>query len=93
MEGTEDIVRYVVGTLLTAVIGGIGWLVKRYFDKRDEDKAEMKKDIAAAKADIKKTRRQFKRVVGMIIGCQHPDCPTKAALKQYWDNEDTDDND
>lgn len=87
---SDNTTMYIVSTVLTATIAGIGWLVKRYFAKRDEDKAAMKQDIANLQADLKKTKRNVKKVAGLIIGCEHTDCPNKAALKQFWDEESDD---
>lgn len=56
-------ITYIVTPLLSAALGGIAWLVKRYFEKndeeqkrifeqRDKDKQEMKDNISNLQSDM-----------------------------------------
>ena len=86
MEDTT--VTYVVAPIVTAIIAGIGWLVKRYFAGRDADKAEMKQDIENLKADVKKTNKKLNDITSIVIGCEHPDCPSRKLLSDYMKKEE-----
>lgn len=90
----ESVLSYVIAPVVTAVIAGISYLVKRYFEKkdeeqkeifrqRDEDKAEMKADIEELKSQVKATNKRVNDIAGIIIGCEHPDCPSRKILSEY----------
>lgn len=86
-------------TIVTAIIGGIGYLVKyilnkrdenqkRIFEERDKDKAEIKENITNLQSDMKKVKKHLKDVSAMVLKCEHPDCPTKKILADYWEREE-----
>lgn len=80
---TETSIEYIAVPLVSALVGGIGWLVKRYFNKRDEDKAEIKADIVGLKNEVRETKDKVEDIASIIIGCDHPDCPSRKALAEY----------
>ena len=86
-------------TVVTAVIGGVAWLVKRYFNKKDEqqkrifderdkDKQEIKENIKNLQSDVKTMKRHLTVVSAMVLKCDNPDCPTKKELAAYLEKED-----
>lgn len=89
----------IVTTIVTAIIGGIGYLTKyilnkrdeaqkRVFEERDKDKEEIKGDIDNLKSDVKSLKRHVHNVSAIILKCDNPDCPTKAKLAEYWEKEE-----
>lgn len=89
----------IVTTIVTAAIGGIGFLVKyvlnkrdenqkRVFEERDKDKAEIKENIATLQKDVKNLKRHVHNVSAMVLKCDNPNCPTKEKLAEYWEKEE-----
>lgn len=87
---STELITSVIVPIVTAVIGGIGWLVKRYFDKKEEEQKRIfeqrDKDKAEMKNDIKQLRQDVDYVIGAVVGCDHADCPTKKAVADYLKN-------
>lgn len=87
---STELITSVIVPIITAVIGGIGWLVKRYFDKKEEEQKRIfeqrDKDKAEMKDDIKQVRADVDFLLGAVIGCDRPDCPTKKVVAEYIKN-------
>lgn len=90
-----EYLTYIVTPILSAMIGGVAWYTKHFIEKRDEaqnkvfeqrdkDKAEMKKDISDLKKDVN-------NMIGIVLSCDKPDCPSKKLLGEYIANKKTED--
>lgn len=91
---TESAYIYVIGPAVTAVIAGIGWLVKYILDKRDKKhteeieernrrREEIEKSISEVKAEVKVIKRDLNKTQAIILACDKPDCPSKILLADY----------
>lgn len=83
---TNQILIYVVSPILTAIIGGVGYLVKRYLKKQEEQIAERNKRREKIENDIEELKRDVTDVQSIIIGCEHPDCPSRSLLSAWLKN-------
>lgn len=88
----------VIMAVVSAVIGGVAWLVKRYFEKKDEeqkrifaerdaDKAAIKENIKELQNDVSNVKKHLRNVSAMVLKCENPECPTKKALADYWERQ------
>ena len=99
----EELITPAIGTtIVAAVIGGVRYLVKyilnkrdeaqkKVFEERDKERAEIKERINKVEKKADKTEKQLHNVIGMIIKCDDPDCPTKKVLANYWNKENAED--
>lgn len=88
---SESMYVYVVGPVVAAIIGGIAYLVKYYIGKRDEKHNEEMEErnrkreemIEMQNKTIKRIEKLESRVDGLqgiIIGCEHENCPSRKLL-------------
>ena len=91
----------VILAVLSAIAGGVAWLVKHYiakkdeeqkriFEERDRDKQEIKQNIKDLQSDVKEVKKHLRNVSAMVLKCENPECPTKKALADYWERQDRD---
>ena len=77
----------VVLTIITAMIGGIGWLGKRMFDKSEKKREEETKERNKRRDDIEnrlgKLENDNLMFQSIILGCKKDDCPSKQLLSEY----------
>ncbi len=99
---SDNFYLYIIGPTMTAVIAGVGWLVKYLFDKRDKKQLEeteernkrrekIETDIADLKMEVRHLDRKLKRTQAIILSCDKPDCPSKKMLADYLNNESRED--
>lgn len=90
----DNMYLYVISPLVAAVIGGIGFLAKRYIASRDkkheEEMAErnrIRTDIETrlceAERKVGKAEKKIDMITALVVGCEHKDCPTRSALSEY----------
>lgn len=80
--------KEVVMALVAAIISGIGWLVKHWWNRKEEErKTEMEernKRREAIEDRLTKVEKDSKMFQSMILSCEHPDCQVKKALADYF---------
>ncbi|MEE3483261.1 MAG: hypothetical protein VZQ98_02925 [Bacteroidales bacterium] len=87
----ESTYLYIIGPLVTAVIGGVGYLVKYLLSKRDkrheeeiEERNKRRDEIESrlTKAEHKQeeTDKKLSSMIVAIAECEKADCPTRAKL-------------
>ncbi|MCQ2299749.1 MAG: hypothetical protein MJZ81_06465 [Bacteroidales bacterium] len=92
----NSIYLYVISPILTAVLGGITWIIKRRVEESDKKHAEEIEERNQRRKEIEeKIERSDKRIKGLrtdltkmqsiILSCDKPDCPTKKRLADYLD--------
>lgn len=90
----ESTYLYIIGPLVTAVIGGVGYLVKYLLNKRDKRheeeieernkrRDEIEQRLTKAEKRQEQTERKLNSVIGIVIGCDHSDCPTRGKLAEF----------
>ena len=83
----ENTYIYIIAPLVTALIGGIGYIVKYILNKRDkrhqEEIEERNKRRAEIEQRLTKTERKLNFVIGIVIGCDHPDCNARGKLAEF----------
>lgn len=83
----ESTYIYIIAPLVTAVIGGIGYIVKYILNKRDkkhqEEIEERNKRRDEIERRLTKTENKLNFVIGLVIGCDHPDCHARGKLAEY----------
>lgn len=95
---TDNAYTYIIAPAVTALIGGIGYLVKYMLDKRDKKHEEeteernkrrekIETDISDLKTEVKQLGNKLKRTQAIILSCDKPDCPSKKLLADYLDKE------
>lgn len=99
----ESTLTYIIAPLVSASIGGAAWLVKHYFEKKDEEdkqrreqekqeqervfaernvqRERIEKRIDNLTEEVKETRQEVNELVGMIAGCENPNCPNRPRLR------------
>lgn len=88
---TENAYLYIIGPLVTAVIAGIGYLVKYILNKRDKkheeeiDERNRRRDeiesrLTKAEQKQAETDKKLSSMIVAIAECEHQDCPTRAKL-------------
>lgn len=82
---------YVVGPLVAAIIGGVAYLTKYLLGKRDQKHNEEMEERNKKREEMilaqQKTNERIDRLEnrvdglqGIIIGCEHEDCPSRKLL-------------
>ncbi len=90
----SEVITYIVAPLVTATIGGVAFIVKRWLakaDKRREEemvernkrRAEIESNIAEVKNEVKSVKRDMHKMQAIILSCDKPDCPSKMLLANY----------
>ena len=79
----SDILIYVVSPMLTAIIGGVGYCVKRYLKRQDELIAERNERMDKIEDDLEKLKRDVADMQSIIIECEHPNCPSRTLLANW----------
>lgn len=91
---TENAYIYIIAPVVTAVIGGIGYLVKYLLGKRDKKleeeiaernrrRDEIEQRLTKAEQRQEKTERKLNKVIGIVVACDNPDCPTRGKLAKF----------
>lgn len=74
--------------IITAVAGGIGglftWISKRVDKKleatlaeRNQQRDEIRQKISSLETKVDATNEKLKKVVFLVMACEHPDCKVK----------------
>lgn len=90
----ENAYIYIIAPLVTAVIGGIGYLVKYFLNKRDKKHEEEIKERNRRRDEIEQrltkteekqeaTEKKLNNVIGIVVGCDNPECPTRGKLAKF----------
>lgn len=78
---------YIIAPLVTATIGGIGYIVKYILNKRDKkhqaEIEERNKRRDEIERRLTKTENKLNFVIGLVIGCDHPDCHARGKLAEF----------
>lgn len=78
---------YIIAPLLTAAIGGIGYIVKYILNKRDKkhqaEIEERNKRRDEIEKRLTKAEKKLNYVIGIVIGCDHPDCHAREKLAEF----------
>ena len=93
----------IMAIIVPSVLAGIGFLgkyvlnkrdeaQKRVFEQRDKDKEDIKNRIVKLEKKATRFENQLHNVMGMIIKCEDPECPTKKILANYWEKENGNEN-
>ena len=88
---TENAYLYIIGPLVTAVIAGVGYLVKYILNKRDKKHEEeieernkrsdeIEQRLTKAEKRQEQTERKLSSIIVAVAGCEHSDCPTRTKL-------------
>lgn len=88
---TDNAYIYVIGPAVTAVVGGLTYLVKHILKRRDEKHAEEIAERNRRRDEIEQrlvktekrqelTERKLNNVLGLAVGCNNPNCPTRGKL-------------
>lgn len=84
----ELLSKEVIILIITTIAGGIGWLVKNWWNRKEEErKAEIeernrRRDIIEGR--LSKVEKDSKMFQSMILSCEHPECQVKKALADYF---------
>lgn len=85
---SDSILTYIIAPLVTAAIGGIGFIVRYYIKKRDEKHEEEMKERNQQRDDIKKKIAELKienlQWKSALLGCDNPECPAKKIVAEYY---------
>lgn len=83
---------YILGPIVTAVIAGIGFLIKHFLNKRDEKHREEIEERDRRRDEIEQSIKELKRdnlkLQAELLGCENPDCPAKRVMADYYRNKD-----
>lgn len=88
MEENTNLYAYIIGPLVTAIIAGIGFLVKHILNKRDERHREEIEERDRRRDEIEKSINELKKdnlkLQAELLGCENPDCPAKRVMADYY---------
>lgn len=87
----EITITYIIAPIVTAVIAGIGYLVKYILNKRDKKheeeieernkrRDEIEQRLTKAEKRQELTERKLSSMIVAVAGCEHSDCPTRTKL-------------
>lgn len=87
----ETAITYIIAPIVTAVIAGVGYLVKYILNKRDkkheeeiEERNKRRDEIESRLTKAEKrqelTERKLSSMIVAVAGCEHSDCPTRTKL-------------
>lgn len=87
---TNFLTSEVVLAIVSAIIGGISWLAKRFYDKverkRQEEINERNKRRESIENRIEKLENDNIMFQSLILGCKKEDCPSRSLLAEYMKN-------
>lgn len=77
----------IIGLVITALISGIGWLVKYFFHERDKKRKEEMTERNKRREQIENSVLQLHEDVdnlqAIILECKQPNCESKKAMADY----------
>lgn len=85
---------YIISPIVAALIGGIGYIVKHLIAKQDKKhdeeiaernkrRDEIEQRLTKAEQRQEKTEKKLNSVIGIVVGCDNPDCPTRGKLAKF----------
>lgn len=88
---TENAYVYIIAPLVTAIIAGIGWLVKYILAKRDKRheeeieernkrRSEIEERLTKSEQRQERTDKKLNNLMVAVAGCEKEDCPTRKKL-------------
>ena len=91
---SDSIITYILAPAVTAIVGGIGYLVKYILEKRDNkheeeiaERNEKRAEILATQekheTEINGIKRDLAKMQSIILACDKKDCPSKLLLANY----------
>lgn len=95
---SDNTYLYIISPIITALIGGVGYLVKKYIDsleikrdreiaERDKRRAEIEDRVSQTEMRLGRAEKSLKRVVKVVMECKHSDCPTKDKILDIWEED------
>ena len=87
----DNLYVYIIAPIVTAIIAGVGYLVKYILNKRDKKheeeieernrrRDEIESRLTKAEKRQEQTERKLSSMIVAVAGCEKSDCPTRAKL-------------
>lgn len=93
---SETMIVSVIAPVVLSIVGGIGWFIKHQLEKvekkHDNEIEERNKEREQIKTDIKDLKEDVRNIASIVIGCEHPNCPSRKLLAEYYKNKSKADN-
>lgn len=87
---SETMIVSVIAPVVLSIVGGIGWFIKHQLEKVEKkQEAQMQErniEREAIKNDIKDLQEDVRNIASIVIGCEHPNCPSRKLLAEYYKN-------
>lgn len=87
---SETMIVSVIAPVVLSIVGGIGWFIKHQLEKvekkHDNEIEERNKEREQIKTDIKDLQEDVRNIASIVIGCEHPNCPSRRLLAEYYKN-------
>lgn len=87
---SETMIVSVIAPVVMAIVGGVGWFIKHQLEKvekkHETEIEERNKEREHIKTDIKDLQEDVRNIASIVIGCEHPNCPSRKKLAEYFNN-------